>query len=99
MADIIIAVVSSSALTTAVGAIFNMFKDKSGANKGLYLLLLDSMENKVEKYKEAGFITYAEKQRFYAIYNTYHNLGGNGYADSLKSDVDKLPVRDAHEIQ
>ena len=46
------------------------------------------------KYIERGWITNDEYENLYEyLYKPYENLGGNGSATRVMSEVDKLPIR------
>lgn len=45
-------------------------------------------------YIERGFITQDEYENLYEyLYKPYENLGGNGSAKRVMTEVDKLPIR------
>ena len=48
-------------------------------------------------YIERGWITYDEYDDFMKyLYNPYQALGGNGYAEMIRNEVERLPRYDAH---
>lgn len=45
-----------------------------------------------EKYLTAGCVTTVEKTIIQGIYEPYKRLGGNGIAENIMAEVEKLPV-------
>lgn len=46
-----------------------------------------------ERSVRQGFISSHWKAVFYELYKNYKALGGNGFVDSIKTDLDELPVK------
>lgn len=61
--------------------------------KGLMLLLYDRFEHLATIAVDKGEVTVKQKEVIFALYDAYHNNGGNGWATELKGMVDELPVR------
>ena len=47
-----------------------------------------------DTFLHRGSITARERAMYFDIYNKYHSLGGNGYAESTHKDVMNLPISD-----
>lgn len=95
---IIIAIISSGALSTLVSALFNMWqsrkKEKDGVRAGMKMLLYDRIKHLGKSYIERGFITTDELEDLTEMHNIYHNeLDGNGFLDTVMSNVKSLPIK------
>ena len=47
-----------------------------------------------DKFLRRGSITARERAMYFDIYNRYHSMGGNGYAEAIYKDVMDLPISD-----
>lgn len=65
----------------------------NAVQKGLMLLLYDRFEHLATIAVDNGEVTVKQKEVIFALYDAYHNNGGNGWATELKGVVDELPVR------
>lgn len=95
---IIIAIISSGALSTLVSALFNMWqsrkKEKDGVRAGMKMLLYDRIKHLGKSYIERGFITTDELEDLTEMHNIYHNeLDGNGFLDTVMKNVKSLPIK------
>lgn len=95
---IIIAIISSGALSTLVSALFNMWqsrkKEKDGVRAGMKMLLYDRIKHLGKSYIERGFITTDELEDLTEMHNIYHNeLDGNGFLDTVMKNVKALPIK------
>lgn len=91
MTNIIIAIIGSGALTALITNIFNLFAANSRQRKVNQVLLLGEMERRMENYRAKGSISSEQLQIFNGIAELYHAEGGNGYAESMLSEVRSLP--------
>ena len=96
---ILVAVLGSSALSTIITALISKKTIKStkelGINKGVQLLLYDRIKFLAKCYINQGFITAGDLEDINRMWECYHNdLGGNGFLDSLMSQVKILPIKD-----
>lgn len=58
------------------------------------IVMLDRIRYLGQKYIEAGEIDFDDRRILNAMHDSYHNgLGGNGDADVVMSEVNKLPLR------
>ena len=56
--------------------------------------MLDRIRYLGQKYIEAGEIDFDDRRILNAMHDSYHNgLGGNGDADVVMQEVNKLPLR------
>ena len=92
--EIIIAVLSSGALSTIIGCLFQIWSNrKKKLNKleeGICLLLLSDIRQNGKKLIEQGKVSREEYAIFNASYQAYKELGGDGWADGVKANVDCL---------
>lgn len=48
-----------------------------------------------QQYIERGSLTRAEYENIHDyLYKPYHNLGGNGAAEKIMNDINKLPIKE-----
>lgn len=94
--ELLIAILCSSAFTAIVNAVIELLKNRSGkqsnANKGIMFALLFALQNYGEKLIKAGSIDLEDYKQFDEMYQCYRALGGNGYAERIKKEVDNLPI-------
>lgn len=95
--EIWIAIISSSAFTAIVNALIEIYKNRTGAKRnadeGIMFALLYCLQQYGEKLITKGEMTSEEYKQFIQMYKTYKKLNGNGFAEKLKSDVEKLPIK------
>ena len=60
---------------------------------GTCVILLYMLERLYTEYKMQNFITKEQRDKFYDIYQAYHDLGGNGYGTALRHSIDELEIR------
>lgn len=61
--------------------------------RGTRVILLYMLERLYTEYKMQNFITREQRDKFYDIYQAYHDLGGNGYGTALCHSIDELEIR------
>lgn len=103
--EIIVAVLSSSAVAAAVTSICNEIvaskrrrEEKAGKedtqNKALRYLMLYIIQERAKELIRCDEVTLDERRSLHHWHDLYHNgLGGNGDADALMAQVDKLPLK------
>ena len=64
---------------------------KEGLQKDLYVDLCNIYDQYKQCIREGGYITRSQKTEYDKIYWTYHNLGKNGVADGMHSEVMAMP--------
>lgn len=92
--NMFLAILSSGVLSTIIGCLFELWSNrKKKLNKlqeGMCLLLLSDVRAMGKKLIEQGSVTREEYAVFNASYQAYKELGGDGWADGVKSNVDML---------
>ena len=68
-------------------------KKREANAQGTKMILLYMLERLYEEYKLQNYVTHEQRDRFFEIYNAYHNLGGNGYGTALWETVEGLDIR------
>ena len=95
---IIIAIISSGALSTLISGIFNLWsarkKSNDGVRAGMKMLLYDRIKHLGKAYISRGSITTDELEDLTEMHRIYHfDLDGNGFLDTLMNNVQKLPIK------
>ena len=92
--EITIAVLGSSVLATIISGVFQIINNKKNKTtkleNGMSLLLLSSIKADGKQLTEQGKVSNDDYDAFCAKYEAYKSLGGDGWADGIKSKVDKL---------
>ena len=92
--ELIIGVLSSGVLSTLISCIFQLWNNRKKRlgklEEGMRLLLLSDVRGMGKKLIEQGSVTREEYAVFNASYQAYKELGGDGWADGVKSNVDML---------
>ena len=66
---------------------------KDAQSKALRYLMLYIIQERAKSHIKDGNITLEERRSLHHWHNLYHDgLGGNGDADALMAQVDRLPV-------
>lgn len=95
---IVIAVVSSGALSTLIGCVFKIYENKSEKNDQQKLvnqeMLLWRIKDGGRKALAAGEITHEEFEDLTRAYDIYKKkLNGNGFAEAVMDKIKKLPMK------
>lgn len=95
---IILAIVTSSALSALISGCFTMAaarkKTESGISAGVRMLLYDRVKHLGEKYRADGEISGDKLEDLIRMHKIYHDeLNGNGYLDSVMEAVRALPIK------
>lgn len=98
--QIIIAVVGSSGIWTFLSTWMQKKSEKKSlSNRMLLGLGHDRIIWLCEKYIERGYITKDEFENLHDyLYIPYKEMGGNGTAERLMKEVEKLPIRKDNPI-
>lgn len=95
--SIIIAILSSSSIATIITAIINAIVTHSKAYNSLLeanrILMKDRIKHLGNSYIQRGSITSEELQDLHEMHECYHDLGGNGFLDTIMSNVNHLPLK------
>lgn len=91
----ILTIVLSSGVVSGVVSIITLIinrKDKNNKQtKGLRILLYDRIKHLGRCYIDAGEVSYDDLEDLINMHKVYHDdLGGNGFLDSIMSQVDRL---------
>lgn len=97
---IIIAIISSGALSTLISGLFSIWqtrrKKADGVRDGVKMILYDRIKFLGKKYIERGYVTTEELEDLTTMHGIYHDpegLNGNGFLDALMNNVSKLPLK------
>lgn len=94
MKEIVIAIIGSGALSTAVAAIVSWLSTKGRIRDAVRgSLYFQIRQTGLECIRE-GKIDAPTLEAICKAHDTYEKLGGNGYIDSIMDRVNKLPIRD-----
>ena len=92
--EIVIAILSSGVISTLISSLFQYHSDKKKKldkfENGMSLLLLSAMKQTGKAILEDGTVSKSDYESFCATYNAYKSLGGDGWADGIKAQVDAL---------
>lgn len=94
---IIVAILTSTALSAFVNNIFLVRSERRKANdgvqEGVRLLLYDRIKYLAKRHIAAGQISAEDLEDIMHMWQCYHGpLGGNGYLDNLMAAVNRLPI-------
>lgn len=93
---IIVAIISSGALSTLINGIFAIVKSRKekqdGITAGVRMLLYDRIKFLGKKYLEKSQVTSEELEDLVEMHRIYHNMGGNGFLDSIMDSVKHLNI-------
>ena len=97
---IIIAIISSGALSTLISGLFNLWqmrkKKQDGVREGIKILLYDRIKHLGKAYIERGYISAEELEDLTTMHEIYHDpdgLNGNGFLDAIMRNVKSLPIK------
>ena len=99
--EIILGFLGSGAVGTLISCVFQYFnkkKDKQieilmkqkDLEKGMSLLLLSTLKRDGDELKKKGKVSKADYDAFMETYKAYKALGGDGWADGVKAQIEKL---------
>lgn len=95
--ELLIAIISSSAIASIVQYLLRLLDKKQDDRKAekdaLMSILLDRIQYLCKTYIHDGEIDTDDLRRLHIMHKNYHNLGGNGDLDKLMSRVDNLPLK------
>ena len=97
---IIIAIISSGALSTLISGLFSLWqakkKKRDGVRDGIKILLYDRIKHLGKAYIDRGYITAEELEDLTTMHDIYHDpdgLNGNGFLDAIMRTVKSLPIK------
>lgn len=92
--EIVIAILGSGVISTLISCLFQMSSDKKKKldkfENGMSLLLLSAMKTTGRAILSDGTVSKSDYDSFCATYDAYKSLGGDGWADGIKKQVDSL---------
>ena len=93
----LVELLSGAAGAALVGGIFTAVQTrkarKDAKSKALRYIMLYIIQERAKQHIKDGNITLEERRSLHHWHDLYHNgLGGNGDADALMNQVDKLPL-------
>lgn len=97
--ELIKIIINSGAFEAAIGAIValivdsirNRKKKKKEDDECDMLLLLDAIERRGRNHIADGYITIEDLAKLRAFHQAYKKKGGDGWADALMEQAEKLP--------
>ncbi len=97
MQEILIAVLSSGFLSTALTLLVTHWKGRrrqeGGIHGGVQQLLYDRIKYLCKSHLERGYISVADLEDLERMHKIYHDaLKGNGFLDGLMERVRRLPT-------
>lgn len=87
---IIVAILGSSSLTTIVAELINRLAKKNPFKQGTKFCLLFALQTEARRLISEGEADRLEYMQFCEMYTAYKKMGGDGYADELKKQVDEI---------
>lgn len=95
-ATIIITVISSGVFSTLITCVFKLIENNQAKNTYQDLVnqevLLWLIKDRGKKALTDGSITNGELQDITRVYELYHKIGGNGFAEAIMNKVKALPL-------
>jgi hypothetical protein len=92
--EIVIASLGSGVISTLISCLFQLHSDKKKKldklENGMSLLLLSAMKTTGKSIIANGTVSKSDYDSFCATYDAYKSLGGDGWADGIKKQVDAL---------
>lgn len=95
--EIVIAIIGSMLASSGLWSYLMYRSEKKDVRTQLLIgLAHDRIMERGMFYIERGYITFAEYENLCDyLYKPYKKMGGNGSADKIMEDVQKLPMRNA----
>lgn len=87
-------IVVTSLVTYVIWLLKKQRSDRTSANKAVALLLKRELNELHIQYIQQDSLTSAQYATFQDMYNTYHDLGGNGTATRWYNDINVMTIRD-----
>ena len=90
---LILAILSSSFITTILNFVLNRIDKKSNINKALMCLLGYELKNECHRLIKAKQVELDDLEQLQELNTLYHQMGGNGYVKTLMNRVEHLEVK------
>lgn len=97
LVELIIAIVTSALASSGLWSfVAKKLEKKDAKSRMLIGLAHDRILDLGFKYIERGYITQTEYENLHDyLYLPYKEMGGNGSAERIMKEVEKLPIRDS----
>lgn len=93
---VVLAIITSGTLSAFISGMFawsaQRRQEKNGVREGVRVLLYDRIKYLCKKAIKAGGITSDQLEDILSMHKVYHDIGGNGFLDSLISQTKSLPI-------
>lgn len=89
----VISAVVAALLAWIIKLLKSQKADRQAYSKGTMLLLRVQLIEYHDEWVERGYVTKHGLDNFLAMYDSYHELGGNGLVTDLKKQVEDLPIK------
>lgn len=93
LVDLLSGAAGAALVAGVFGIVQNRKARKDAHGKALRYLMLYVIQERAKQHIKDGSITMEERRSLHHWHSLYHNeLGGNGDADALMAQVDRLPL-------
>lgn len=93
LVDLLSGAAGAALVAGIFSAVQNRKARKDAKGKALRYIMLYIIQERAKQHIKDGSITLEERRSLHHWHELYHNgLGGNGDADALMAQVDRLPV-------
>lgn len=91
--EIVIAIIGSGIITKLIDVFIQYLKERKDPMKvGLRMCLLKNMQDYGKELINQGFVNQQQLKAFEEGYKAYKDLGGDGFADRMNTEVHKLQI-------
>lgn len=93
LVDLLSGAAGAALVAGIFSAVLNRKARKDAKGKALRYIMLYIIQERAKQHIKDQSITFEERRSLHHWHDLYHNgLGGNGDADALMAQVDKLPL-------
>lgn len=94
---LVLTVLASCLASSGFWAFIQTIRDRKDARTQMLIgLAHDRIIYLGTKYIDQGWISHADYENLHEyLYKPYHKMGGNGSAERIMKEIDKLPIRKA----
>jgi len=93
---VVLAIITSGTLSAFISGMFALASQRkqarNGVREGVRVLLYDRIKYLCKKAIKAGGITSDQLEDILSMHKVYHDIGGNGFLDSLIVQIKALPI-------
>lgn len=94
--DVIIAILSSGALSAAISGVFALLRERrtkdNAIGSALRILMYDRIKYLCKAHISRGEIASNDLEDLIKMHAAYHELGGNGFLDEMMAAVNDLEI-------